>query len=508
MRVLGRVRLSRSTEESTSVERQREVVEQWAEREGHTVVGWAVDDGVSGSIDPFKTPEFGRWLTSPDLIDTYDAIAAWKLDRLGRSSIHLHALFGWADEHNKSLVSVTENIDMSNWVGQMIAGLLSGLAKGELEAIRERQLASRQKLRQLGRWPGGQFPYGYKPVDNPDGPGFVLAVDESAQAVIHEMIRDVVDGRGVAYAVKRLNEAGTPIPAEHRKAVRGKPFDPSKTWKQQTVRQVLKSKALLGYQVVKGETVRDDSGNPVLIGEPLVTLDEFEKVQQALAPKGKTAPRRRAAPSPLAGIVVCHGCRRPLHYDRSTHKRERKSGEIREYEYVYLRHPVEFSPGPECSSTPIPEQLAMSYVEEFVLDEIGDDEMVERVWVSGDSKSDEIRQVLSDLDDLTEMIGTLSSESGKQRLQKQIQAKDAQLAELEQAPTTEAHWEFRPLGRTYRDAWSEMTDDERHDMLVRAGITVGLRIDSEGNRRKPTESHPVFFDVHVPEDLRERLSSV
>jgi site-specific DNA recombinase len=60
MRVLGRLRLSRSTEESTSIERQREVVQQWADANGHTVVGWATDVDVSGSLDPFKTPQLGR----------------------------------------------------------------------------------------------------------------------------------------------------------------------------------------------------------------------------------------------------------------------------------------------------------------------------------------------------------------------------------------------------------------------------------------------------------------
>ena len=65
LRVLGRLRLSRATEESagsTSIERQREIVEQWAAANGHTVVGWAVDDGVSGSVDPFETPALGPWL--------------------------------------------------------------------------------------------------------------------------------------------------------------------------------------------------------------------------------------------------------------------------------------------------------------------------------------------------------------------------------------------------------------------------------------------------------------
>ena len=61
LRVLGRIRLSRDADETgTSIERQREAIEQWSAMHGHTVIGWAVDSGVSGSVDPFDTPERGR----------------------------------------------------------------------------------------------------------------------------------------------------------------------------------------------------------------------------------------------------------------------------------------------------------------------------------------------------------------------------------------------------------------------------------------------------------------
>ncbi len=57
---LGRVRLSVHTDESTSVERQREKnIEQWATMHGHRIVGWAEDIDVSGKVSPFDTPQFG-----------------------------------------------------------------------------------------------------------------------------------------------------------------------------------------------------------------------------------------------------------------------------------------------------------------------------------------------------------------------------------------------------------------------------------------------------------------
>lgn len=56
MRVLGRTRISRSTLESTSIERQREIITSWAETNDHEIVGWAEDVDVSGAVDPFEAP--------------------------------------------------------------------------------------------------------------------------------------------------------------------------------------------------------------------------------------------------------------------------------------------------------------------------------------------------------------------------------------------------------------------------------------------------------------------
>ncbi|MDT5107867.1 MAG: site-specific recombinase [Mycobacterium sp.] len=57
MPVLGRLRLSRSIDESTSLQRQREMITQWVDTNGHTIASWAEDSDVNGSLDPFDTPD-------------------------------------------------------------------------------------------------------------------------------------------------------------------------------------------------------------------------------------------------------------------------------------------------------------------------------------------------------------------------------------------------------------------------------------------------------------------
>src|SRR5690606_26905722 len=190
VRVLGRVRLSRFADESTSVERQRELITQWARDNGHEVVGFAEDVDVSRSVDPFNTPALGPWLT-PERSDEWDIVACWKLDRIATGSIYLNKVMAWCAEHEKSLVSVTENFDLGTWVGRLIANVIAGVAEGELEAIRERTRASRKKLVTVGRWTGGRPTYGYRAVEL-DGGGWTLEPDPESSAILHRIIDRVL----------------------------------------------------------------------------------------------------------------------------------------------------------------------------------------------------------------------------------------------------------------------------------------------------------------------------
>ena len=236
MRVLGRLRLSVASDESTSIERQREVVTAWAGANGHNVVGWAVDIDVSGSVDPFDTPQLGDWLNHR--ADEFDVLACWKLDRLSRNSIRLNSLFGWCIDHGKTVVSTSESIDLATGPGRLIAYVIGFLAEGELEAMRERQLSSRRKLREAARWPGGKPPYGYQSVDNPDGYGKVLAIDAPAAAVVRRIVDAVLDGVPLSRVADELNRDGVVSPADHYRVCTGGE-DSGSPWRTGPMRHLL-----------------------------------------------------------------------------------------------------------------------------------------------------------------------------------------------------------------------------------------------------------------------------
>lgn len=507
-RVLGRLRLSRSTEESTSIERQREIIQQWAEANGHKVVGWAEDIDISGSVDPFDTPQLGDWLSrrAPE----WDILCAWKLDRIGRDAIRLNKVVGWCLDHGKTLVSATESIDISTPVGRLIAQVIAFLAEGELEAIRERTRSSRSKLRESGRWPGGKPPYGYQAVRNPDGIGWHLEVDPEASQIVRRIVDELIDGKPLTRIARELTAEGIPTPAKYYARLRASQVTKTSvqdagTWQSTPLRNMLRSKALRGYAHYKGETVRDEAGLPVQLAEPLVTLDEWELIQAALDQAARKGGKTTEV-SPLSGLVVCAeilhkpdcpkpssgcDCRRcgaPLHHERYSIKRPQYG---KRYDYRYYR----CRDRDTCPAVMLPAEELEALAEDTFLRELGDREVRERVWVPGDAHEAELREAVSALDELAKAAGRAVSATAKQRLQAQLDALDARIAELESAPAKEARWEWRATGETYRDVWYLGETADRREMLRRSGITFAARV--IGGRG----SNAREFQIRVPAEI-------
>lgn len=498
-RVLGRLRLSRSTEESTSITRQREIIEQWAEANDHVIAGWAIDDGISGSVDPFDTPQLGDWLENraPD----FDLIACWKLDRLGRNAIKLNKLFGWCQDHDKTVVSCSESIDLGTPVGRLIANVIGFLAEGELESIRERVTGSKAKLRELGRWAGGKPPYGYKAAPNPDGVGWHLEIDPKAAKVVDRIVREVIDGKPLTRIARELSSEGYRPPAAYYTALRASQgpvsalYQDGETrakWQMVPIRNMLRSKALRGYAHHQGQTVRDEDGNPVQIAKPLIDPDQWELLQAALDRiQTSFSGALRSEASPLSGVAFCFYCESPMHHDRNAFKRGSRS-----YLYRYYRCRNR-DDGKHAGPSMIRAELLEELVETDFLGTYRDTEVRERIWVRGDANEAKLRQAVEAYDELTELVGTSTSDTAKQRLRRQLAAKDAEIAELERAPKREGHYEYRPTGETYGAVWAASDTNGRRKLLLKSGITVVIRPKRKGD---PSSSEAPDFELRTPED--------
>ncbi|MCR9031249.1 recombinase family protein [Citrobacter amalonaticus] len=86
-----------------------------------------------------------------------DTVVVWKLDRLGRSLIHLVDLLRYFRENNIEFISVTEGIRISTSIGRFAYTMLSAAAEMERENIIERTRAGLAVARSKGRI-GGRRP--------------------------------------------------------------------------------------------------------------------------------------------------------------------------------------------------------------------------------------------------------------------------------------------------------------------------------------------------------------
>lgn len=86
-----------------------------------------------------------------------DTVVVWKLDRLGRSLIHLVDLLRYFRSNNIEFISITEGIRISTSIGRFAYTMLSAAAEMERENIIERTRAGLAVARKKGRI-GGRRP--------------------------------------------------------------------------------------------------------------------------------------------------------------------------------------------------------------------------------------------------------------------------------------------------------------------------------------------------------------
>ena len=171
------------------------------------MAGEYVDAGVSGAKD--SRPALDEMLAAA-AAGTFDVVVIAKLDRLGRSLLHLLTLMKRLDALGVRVVSASDNIDTKTPAGRMMLQLLGVFAEFERERIRERSRDGARRRVEDGGFVSSTPPFGYRPVSDPSGRrGVVLTVDPRQARCIREIYRLLVKERiPLTRAVERLNAEG------------------------------------------------------------------------------------------------------------------------------------------------------------------------------------------------------------------------------------------------------------------------------------------------------------
>jgi DNA invertase Pin-like site-specific DNA recombinase len=139
-----------STKNGQTVDNQRQALaEAIGRRRGWVIAEEFVDDGISGAKGRDKRPAFDRLLKAV-VRRKVDVVAAWSVDRLGRS---LQDLIGFLGELNAAGVDLyleKQAIDTTTPAGRALFQMLGVFAEFERAIIQERVHAGLARAREKG----------------------------------------------------------------------------------------------------------------------------------------------------------------------------------------------------------------------------------------------------------------------------------------------------------------------------------------------------------------------
>ncbi|ODU05543.1 MAG: hypothetical protein ABS81_07215 [Pseudonocardia sp. SCN 72-86] len=380
--------------------------------------------------------------------------------------VPLNTLFGFLQDNGKSLACTDEKIDLSHWVGRLIANVIAGFAEGELETIKERSADSRTKLRRVGRWHGGTVPLGYQKVRLDSG-GFGLALDPQTAPIVQEIAARAERRESIRSIADRLNERGVSAP-------RGG------LWTAQTVTRMLRSRWIIGEIEYNGRPVLGDDGLPVRrsLSEPLISPERWEAIQAVLDDR-KRPKQRRNEPGLLLNVGVCGDCGDALYHTVMT-KRDKGTEKERTYRYwrCSAKSKKKIRDGqPVCTTRyAISAGMLEQAVEEMFLAEIGDVERTEEVYVPAEGHGDEIAVIDRAISMARREYDSGAYEGDDDGYLDRLTTLRANRERLAAVPSLPARWVRQPTGETYREAWSRMDVRERRDLMIDAEIVVRARM--------------------------------
>lgn len=341
-------RISVDADASDSVERQESELRLLAARLGADVVAVHTDRGVSGAST--KRPALDAWLSDAEH-GRAELLLAWDWSRISRTGLRSVArVLDVLDSSGARLVTLRDNLDSASPAFGIITAVMAETARAERDAIRDRVSSRQAADRARGRWIK-PAPFGYRVADGR------LVPDEQAP-ILRDLVLRYIGGESFRSLVAMMNASGVKPPR-------------ADTWGVSSLRHIITSPSSAGMIPHKGDVVRSDNGEPIIVADPpVISLAEH----RAALDRTKVNPQRKGSrPAegvrhPLSGLVRC-ACGSPMVY-------QSRAGTGRQPRFRCAAPPTAGAPG--CSTAQA--HLLLEQVRGLVLSEFGSRD-VEDAWL-------------------------------------------------------------------------------------------------------------------------------
>ena len=192
------LRYSSERQTEQSIEGQKRVCDEYAERNGITVVHTYIYRATTGTND--NREDFQRMLKDSDK-KAWDYVLIYKLDRFSRNKYEMAIHRKHLKDNGIKLISVMENIPDSP-EGILLESLLEGMNQYYSEELSQKTKRGMNETRLKGNYIGGLLNYGYMLNDNK------IVVNEEEAAILKQIFMDYANGKRLCDIVDDLNCKG------------------------------------------------------------------------------------------------------------------------------------------------------------------------------------------------------------------------------------------------------------------------------------------------------------
>lgn len=304
-----------------SIEAQRKAIEDYCDREGHTVVEYYIDEAKTGTND--DRYEFQAMIAAASS-KKFQAVIVHKLDRFARDRYDSAVYKKKLKDNGIRLISVLEPLDDSP-ESIMMESVLEGMAEYYSKNLAREVLKGKRVAAQKALHPGGMAPYGFKVNKDQQ---YELVPEETA--VVRDIFAKADSGYSFAAIARYLKDSGI-------KNRQGSPI--STGW----ISRLISNPLYMG-QYVFGR--RSKSGETIVVDdavEAAVTKEVFDRVnelsQERIEKFKRKAPvaKNKGDDYVLTGYAYCGHCGSHLYGFMSRKQYKNASGGSKEYMSKFYR---------------------------------------------------------------------------------------------------------------------------------------------------------------------------
>ena len=309
--------------ESNSITNQKQILSDFARREGYRNTQFFVDDGVSGTTFQREGFQQMQKMVEAGLIGT---IIVKDLSRFGREQVEMGRLTQIIyPSLGVTFISIQENVNTAAKTGLEMMPFYNIFNEWYAEQTSKKIRAVWKSKAEHGKRVSAAVPYGYKkaPEDREK-----WLIDEPAAEVVRRIFHLCLAGRGPSQIARDLERERILTPTAYynsigRAASNASPVNPY-LWSDSSIENILANRQYTGcavnfitttvsYKVHK--TIYNSADEQQIIPnmqEPIISEELFDRVQELRSHKRRNTKTGRA--SLFAGLLFCPDCGAKLHF--------------------------------------------------------------------------------------------------------------------------------------------------------------------------------------------------